>query len=263
MSSNATPIGQVCQWVVRRRLVGDDVDRRAAVEQFGEHLGGVAQQADRQRPLGISCFDGELQRLVDGVGAGVEVALFDAALDAAGIAVHTDGDALVHRDGQRLRAAHAAQPGGQRDGAGQRAVEASCARRRRTSRTCPAGCPGFRCRSTSRRSSARTSSTRPPRARGTSPNSPSRQPDSSWRSGPGATTRGCGRPRPACRTAPAWSRRPRGSAAWRRWRRTPPSFGPRGRCRRRPPGPRGARRPRGRGCSSACAGRLPAASPCN
>ena len=77
-------------------------------EQPREDLGGVAQQPDRQRPLGIPGLDGQLQRLVDRVGAGVEVALCDAALDAAGIAVHTDGDALVHGDGQRLRAAHAA-----------------------------------------------------------------------------------------------------------------------------------------------------------
>ena len=39
---------------------------------------------------------------------------------------------------------------------------------RRTSRTCPGGCPGCRCRSTTRRSSGRTSSGRPARARGTS-----------------------------------------------------------------------------------------------
>ena len=55
------------------------------------------------------------------------------------------------------------------------------------------------------------------------------------------------------RTARAASRRPRGRAACGRWRRTPPSCAPPCRCRRRRRGPRGARRCRGRGCSSASA----------
>ena len=48
------------------------------------------------------------------------------------------------------------------------------------------------------------------------------------------------------------------AAASGRWRDSTPSCARRGRCRRRRRGPAGARRRRGRGCSSACAWRLPA-----
>ena len=123
--------------------------------------------------------------------------------------------AAVHRHRQRLRAAHAAEAGGQRDRPGQRAAEA------------PPGDLGealvgalhdplaCRCRSTTRRSSARTSSARAPRAGGTRPRSPTRARGSSWRSAPAAPTRACGTRRPACPTARAASRRPRASRSVR------------------------------------------------
>ena len=59
-----------------------------------------------------------------GVGLYVEVAVLDAALDPAVVDVDADRDAVVHRHGERLGAAHAAEAGGQRDGAGERSVEA-------------------------------------------------------------------------------------------------------------------------------------------
>ena len=40
---------QVGERVVRARLIGDDVDRHPAQQQVAEHLGGVADDADRQR----------------------------------------------------------------------------------------------------------------------------------------------------------------------------------------------------------------------
>ena len=52
-----------------------------------------------------------------------------------------------------------------------------------------------------------------------------------------------------------------GPAACGPWRRRSASRGPPCRCRRRRRACRGARRPRGRGCSAASAGRLPAAIP--
>ena len=136
---------------------------------------------------------------VERVGLDVEVAVLDPPVDPRLVALDADHDAVVHGDGERLGAAHAAEPGGQRDRAGQRAAEPTCRRPRRTSRRCPAGCPGCRCRSTSRRSSGRTSSARGPRAGGTPPSWPSRRPGWSWRSAPAAPTRGCASRRPACR----------------------------------------------------------------
>ena len=70
---------------------------------------------------------------------------------------------------------------------------------RRTSRTCPGGSPGSRCRSRTRRSSGRTSSGPRARARGRPPRSTSGRRGSSSRSGPAAPIRASGRPRRACR----------------------------------------------------------------
>ena len=67
---------------------------------------------------------------------------------------------------------------------------------------------------------------------------------------PGRPLVGAERRRPACPTGRAASRR-RASVVQRpaRWRRRRPRSGPPGRCRRRRRGRRGARPPRGRGCS--------------
>ena len=125
-------------------------------EQLGKHVGGVAEQADGQRPPGVAGGDGAADGVVDVVGLLVQVAVLDPAGDPGLVALDADGHAAVHGHGQRLGAAHAAQAGGQRDRAGQGAAEALGRDRRRRSRRCPAGCPGCRCRSRSRRSSGRT-----------------------------------------------------------------------------------------------------------
>ena len=127
-------------------------------QQLGEDLGGVAEQADRQRPLGVARLDRQREGVVDVGGLDVEVAVVDAAVDAGLVAVHADRHALVHRHRQRLRAAHAADACGEGDGAGQGVRRTSSSRPHRRSRRCPAGCPACRCRSTSPPSSARTSS---------------------------------------------------------------------------------------------------------
>jgi hypothetical protein len=62
-------------------------------------------------------------RLVQRAGPDVEVAVLDPALDGARVGVDAEHDAAVHGDGQRLRTAHAAEPGGQRDGARESAAE--------------------------------------------------------------------------------------------------------------------------------------------
>ena len=92
------------------------------------------------------------------------------------------------------------------------------------------------------------------------PASPSAARGWSWRSARAARPRGCGRRRPACRTAPAASRRLRGRAAPRRCGRSSPSRARRGRCRHRPRVRAASRPPPDRGCSSACAAALRSAS---
>ena len=106
-----------------RGLVGHDVDRSIHREQLRDEHRRVAQQADRQPPAGVTRLDRQLERVLDAVGLHVEVAVFDPARDRARVAVDADGHAVVHRDGQRLRATHAAEAGSQRNRAGERATE--------------------------------------------------------------------------------------------------------------------------------------------
>ena len=117
----------------------------------------------------------------------------------ASIDLDGQADALVHGHRERLGAAHPAEPGGQRDRARGACRRSAGAPPRRTSRTCPAGCPGSRCRSRSRRSSGRTSSGPAARAPGSAPRSPTCRRGSSWRSARAAPTRGSAARRPACR----------------------------------------------------------------
>ena len=221
----------------------------AALEQRAEDLAGRADDADRAPVARRARLLGLAQRGVEVGRDEVEVALLDAALEVVRVDVDDEADAVEHRHGQRLRAAHAAAAGGQHDAPAQASRRSACARPPRTSRTCPAGCPACRCRSTTRPSSGRTSSGPRPRAAGTSPSRPSRARAGCWRSARAAPSRACGRRRPACRSARAASRRSRGGAAWRRSRGTPPTSARRARCRRRRRGWRDPPRPRGRGCS--------------
>ena len=58
--------------------------------------------------------------------------------------------ALVHRHRQRLRAAHAAQAGGEHDAPPERAAEVLTGQLGEAPRRCPEGCPAWRCRSATR-----------------------------------------------------------------------------------------------------------------
>ena len=75
--------------VVGARLVGDDVDRRAAAHELGQHLGGVAQQPDRQRLAAPARGVQAAQRVVEIGCALVEVARLDAPLDALQVDLDT------------------------------------------------------------------------------------------------------------------------------------------------------------------------------
>ena len=124
MSSKLTPLGQIGKRVVRRGLVGDDVDRGVRVEQEREQVGGVAEQANGQGLALVPSSDGPADGVVRVVRLLVEVAELDAPGDPGLVALDADAHAAVHGHGQRLRAAHAAQAPGQGDRAGQGPAEA-------------------------------------------------------------------------------------------------------------------------------------------
>jgi hypothetical protein len=74
------PLGQIAEWVVRRRLVRHDVHFDAAAKEFGEDRRGVADESDAAcdvRSLGP--FDAR-ERLVEVGRPLVEVALVDSSL---------------------------------------------------------------------------------------------------------------------------------------------------------------------------------------
>ena len=198
--------------------------------------------------LPARCGD-QRDRLVEARRDPVEVALADPPVQPVAVDVDDQARAAVEGHRERLRAAHPAAASRSRSACRRASRRTAWRRPRRASRRCPAGCPACRCRSTSPRSSARTWSGRAARAGGTRARSPSRRRGSSWRSARAAPTRASAARRPACPTGPAASRRRRAWSASARWRRTRPTTGPPCRCRRRRPGRRGARRPRGRGCS--------------
>ncbi len=111
--------------VVRAGLVGHQVGAQPALgaaHQFGQDLGRVAQQADGDGLLFLRVALDARQRVVQVGGLLVDVAAAQAEVDAALLAL--DGQAAGAGEGgrQRLRAAHAAQPGGQDPAAGQAAA---------------------------------------------------------------------------------------------------------------------------------------------
>ncbi len=112
------------QRIVRGGLVGDHVDLDATADELGQDLGGVAGEADRERaPLAASRVE-TVERVVEISRPLVEIPGLDAPLDPLQIHFDAQRRPAEHRDRQRLRAAHAAQTGGDHQPPGQRPVEA-------------------------------------------------------------------------------------------------------------------------------------------
>ena len=105
--------------------------------------------------------------LIEVAGHAVAIAAVDSLLDALRIDIDAEEARAGHGRGQWLRAAHAAHAAGDDQLALQAAAKMLARRPRQRSRTCPARCPGCRCKSRSRPSSGRTSSGPCAPARGT------------------------------------------------------------------------------------------------
>ena len=91
----------------------------AAAGQLGEHLAGVAEQADRQADALVGGLADAGDGVVDVGGHLVQVAGLEAAGDAVRVDLDVEAGGTGQGGGQRLRAAHAAQAGGEDGAAGQ------------------------------------------------------------------------------------------------------------------------------------------------
>ena len=105
--------------IVRRGLVGDDVRATPRRTSSGQHLGGVAEQADGLRLAGPGPALDHGERLVEGLGLLVDVAGAQAEIDRVRIALDGEAAGAGHDRGERLRAAHAAEAAGQHPLAGE------------------------------------------------------------------------------------------------------------------------------------------------
>ena len=113
---------------VGRRLIGDDVGRDAAREQRVHDVGDVGDEADRDRLAALLRAEHERERAVEVVAAVLQVALAQAAVDALGIDLDDERRRAREHAGERLRAAHAAEPGGQHEAARRACRRSACAR---------------------------------------------------------------------------------------------------------------------------------------
>jgi hypothetical protein len=98
---------------VRRGLVGDEVEGLTPADELRHDVGRVPAHSHRQRASILRRSTNARQRVVQGVRRLVEVARLDAAPDPFRIDLDAQDRRARHGRRERLRAAHAAEPGGQ------------------------------------------------------------------------------------------------------------------------------------------------------
>ena len=114
------PIDQI----MGRGLVGDDIGHDAAPVDLGVNFGSIAHQTNRGGALVSDRLLYHLQRGIEVRRDGFEIADLLALAGAFGIDIDTEDRRPRHAPGQRLRPAHAAEPGRQDEAPRQAAVEA-------------------------------------------------------------------------------------------------------------------------------------------
>ena len=113
------------QRVVGRGLVGHHVDFDPAADELGQHLGGVAGEADRQCPA-LARGPRPAARSASSRSAARSSRYrprMRRSIRCRSTSTHS-AVAVEHRDRERLGAAHAAQPGGHHQPPGQSPAEA-------------------------------------------------------------------------------------------------------------------------------------------
>ena len=108
------------QRVVRGGLVGDEIEVLPAPCELGDDVGGVAEQPDRERATSTSRLAHAGERVVERLGRLVEIPRLEPALDPGRVDLDAQDGSARERRRERLRTAHAAEPGGQHRPAGER-----------------------------------------------------------------------------------------------------------------------------------------------
>lgn len=80
---------------MRRCLVCDHIGDDAPGRHVGQYIRGVAEQADRERLARLLRLTCKTDRLVEAVGPGVEIACFEATVNAVFVHLDADGHTLV------------------------------------------------------------------------------------------------------------------------------------------------------------------------
>ncbi|CEJ64440.1 hypothetical protein [Citrobacter pasteurii] len=101
------------QRIVGAGLVGDHIRAHAALHQFRHNVGGVRAQRNRDRFTLAGVLINTRQRIVKRCRLLVHVAGTQTEIDPALLAFNIQRTRTRQRCSERLRAAHAAQPGGQ------------------------------------------------------------------------------------------------------------------------------------------------------
>ena len=92
-----------------RRLISYDIRHESPAGEVRKHVGRVAFQRNRTREALVAVPIHPRQRIVQIPGALIDVSRCKTTIYAARIDVDHEGDAAVHRDRERLGAAHAAE----------------------------------------------------------------------------------------------------------------------------------------------------------
>ena len=108
---------------MRARLVGHDVGSETHLQQLWKHIGGIANDTNRKPAFfGLRLFT-PCNCVFKGIGNFVQVSSFYSAVNAPCIHIDAQSNAIVHCDGKRLCATHAAKARSQCDGARERAIK--------------------------------------------------------------------------------------------------------------------------------------------
>ncbi len=121
-------VGEVAaQHVVRARLVGEHVHRDVQADELLQGGRRIHHHAHRVRAPLTACRLGQGQAFLEGAGLGIAISGRQALVDARLVHVEREHGCSLHRRGQRLRAAHAAEPRGHDEPAGEGAAEVHAA----------------------------------------------------------------------------------------------------------------------------------------